>query len=65
MHNEPAFPTKEPMSSDYLGISKQEYYAAQAMYIAVTCLPRDTSMSDRAKWCHEYAKAMIEEYNKQ
>lgn len=56
--NPPAFPTKQPLTSDFLGLTMLDHFAGLAMQImfAETIEPKDV-----AKDAYEMADAMLKE----
>ena len=63
--NEPAFPQKEPMTSDWRGMTLRDYFAAKAMQAMITAWDNekpwpcdiDPSGSDVATRTGEFARA--------
>lgn len=58
----PAFPLKEPLTSDYLGMSLRDYFAAKAMQSLVAL--DHASNINIAIWSYEIADAMLAERDK-
>jgi len=54
--DEPAFPTKEPLSSDVLGMSLRDYFAAKAM---PSFIVNGAQVADAASAAYEIADAML------
>ena len=56
----PAFPLKEPLSSDHEGMTLRDYFAAKAMQGYLTHEFGADAPSDKvAAWAYEMADAMI------
>lgn len=58
----PAFPLKEPLTSDSPGMSLRDYFAAKAMQSFVAL--DNTSNINIAIWSYEIADAMLAERDK-
>ena len=64
--DEPAFPTKEPLSSDVLGMTLRDYFAAKALAAMIGLECKDGSKRGAAgvpilsAYAYEYANAMME-----
>jgi len=55
----PAFPLKAPLTSDSLGMSLRDYFAAKAMQGLMASPADPESMEVAAKWSYKLADAML------
>ena len=56
----PAFPLKEPMSSDSEGMTLRDYFAAKALQGWISNPgPSDETLDEVAQWSYRVADAMI------
>ena len=58
-NNPPAFPTKQPLSSDFLGMTLLDHFAGLAMQGVVN--EEYMTQEQMAQWCYEMADAMLKE----
>lgn len=61
----PAFPLKEPLTNDALGMSLRDYFAAKALAAMISKDNKDgvncgaSGVPTLAAWAYEYADAML------
>lgn len=59
-HNPPAFPIKQPLSSDFLGLTMLDHFAGLAMHGDLISRP-DLDANDVAMRAYEMADSMLKE----
>lgn len=59
-NNPPAFPTKQPLSSDFLGLTMLDHFAGLAMQ-GMLAASENYQTSELAEYAYQVADAMLKE----